>query len=63
LIPGARPMIAVIITFRKFIKTHYNIGPVLIGQAGEETSYNIFLYAISLVIFNHFLLKILLSNF
>jgi len=55
--PGARPVIAVIITFRKSIKTHYIVGPVLIGQAGKETSYNIFLYAISLFIFNHFLFK------
>jgi len=50
-------MVAVIKTFRKSIKTHYNIGPVLIGQAGKETSYNIFLYAISLFRFNHFLFK------
>ena len=49
-------MIAVIKTFRKSTKTH-NIGPVLIGQTGKETLYNISLYAISLFIFNHFLFK------
>jgi hypothetical protein len=36
---GAKQMITVIIAFRKSTKTHWSVGPALIGQAGKEILY------------------------
>jgi len=34
---GARQTIAVMITFRKSNKTHWSVGPALVGQVGKKT--------------------------